>query len=55
MLVGQTNVSLTPTIADESLRAQIERDIAAEKKELDDDLDKLKVYPVIMFGVTYTF
>lgn len=58
VLVGQTKVGLTPTYgsaATAAIKAQIDSDIAAEQKKLDDDLDKLKIYPVIMFGVTYTF
>jgi hypothetical protein len=58
VLVGQTHVGLTPTYgsaATAAIRQNIDDDIAAEQKKLDDDLDKLKVYPVIMFGVTYTF
>jgi len=58
VLVGQTHVGLTPTYgsaATAAVRQSIDADIVAEQKKLDDDLDKLKVYPVIMFGVTYTF
>lgn len=55
VLVGSTNVALTPDIKNDLLRAQIEADVAAEQKKLDDDLDKLKVYPVVMLGITYTF
>jgi hypothetical protein len=58
VLVGRTNVSLTPVYgpaATPAIIAQIDSDVAEEQKKLDDDLDKLKVYPVIMVGITYTF
>lgn len=58
MLVGKTHTDLTATrgsTADDTTWAEIQDSVAAEKEKLDDDLDRLKVYPVIMVGITYTF
>lgn len=57
MLVGKTNTYLTATrgIVDDATWADIQNSVANEKEKLDDNLDELKVYPVISVGITYTF
>lgn len=57
VLVGKTNVDLTATrgVVDDATWAEIQNSVENEKAQLDDNLDKLNVYPVIMVGITYTF
>ena len=55
VLVGKPAAKLTPVGVNPLVKSQIEADIKAEQASIDEDLKDVKVYPVIMFGVTYTF
>ena len=54
---GSPDVTLTPNYGTLTaiLKTTLDNDIAKEQKDLQDELDDYKVYPVISFGVTYTF
>ncbi len=57
MYQGSPDVTLTPNYGTLSAgkKTTLDNDIAQELKDLQDDLDDYKVYPVVSFGATYTF
>ncbi|AFZ03054.1 hypothetical protein [Calothrix sp. PCC 6303] len=55
MFTGSPKVDLDANIVNESLRSQIVQDLQVEKKELEDDLEQLSIYPVLSLGVSYHF
>lgn len=57
VLVGQTKVDLAATrgVVDDTTWDAIQTSVTNEQAALDDDLDRLKIYPVVMLGFTYTF
>jgi hypothetical protein len=55
MFAGSPKVDLEANIVNESLRSQILQDLQVEKKELEDDLKQLSIYPVLSLGVSYQF
>jgi hypothetical protein len=55
MFAGSPKVDLEANIVNESLRSQIVQDLQVEKKELEDDLKPLSIYPVLSLGVSYQF
>lgn len=55
MYHGTPKADLDVTVNNPVLEAQIKNDVAAEKQELLDEIEKYKVYPVVMIGVNYTF
>jgi len=55
MYHGTAKADLDVTVNNPTLEAQIRNDVAAEKQTLLDEIEKYKVYPVIMLGVNYTF
>lgn len=60
VLVGKTKVSLTPIPGElmdteSSAWQDILTEVEKERSNVQDDLDELKIYPVIMVGITYTF
>lgn len=52
---GSPEVSLRATINDPTLQSQLDADVAAEHKRLEDDLEAFTVYPVVSLGVSYRF
>lgn len=56
---GSPNVTLTatPTNAfdDPALRAELDRRVEAERRDLEDELDDFKYYPLVSIGITYRF
>lgn len=55
VLQGSPEVALTSTGGTLSGNPTLQARLAAEEQEIEDDLDSLKVYPVISFGVSYQF
>jgi len=55
MYHGTPKADLDVTVNNPLLEAQIKNDVVAEKQELLDEIEKYKVYPVVMIGVNYTF
>jgi hypothetical protein len=58
MFAGSPQIALTPEFApnaDNSLRTQINNNIEAERKKVQDDLNWLNIYPVFSLGVSYQF
>jgi hypothetical protein len=55
IFAGSPQVDLEANIVNESLRSQIVRDLEVEKKELEDELKPLSIYPVLSLGVSYHF
>ncbi|WP_170833001.1 hypothetical protein [Vreelandella arcis] len=49
------DVSLSTTRNLEAANPQLQQDIRAEEQSLEDDIDKLPVFPVAVLGVAYTF
>jgi len=56
-LVGNPTVDLVATrgIVSDVVAAEIQTSVQNEENTLNDDLNKLNIYPVVMLGVTYTF
>ncbi|PAX57041.1 hypothetical protein [Brunnivagina elsteri] len=52
---GSPQVDLDANIVNDSLSEQINRDLRVEEKELEDDLNGFKIYPVLSLGVSYHF
>jgi hypothetical protein len=52
---GSARTSLTARNCPTSVCDQLSADLAAEKRELDDDVNSFKVYPVIRVGISYKF
>lgn len=58
MFAGSPKVEITPgfgTDATPDLQQQINRNIEAERKKVQDDLNWLNIYPVFSIGVSYQF
>ncbi len=55
MYLGTPKADLEVTVNNPILETQIRDDVEAEKQTLLDEIEKYKVYPVIMLGVNYTF
>ncbi|MDB9486634.1 hypothetical protein PN480_05530 [Dolichospermum circinale CS-1225] len=58
MFAGSPQIALTPEFAlgaDNSLKTQINNNIEAERKKVQDDLNWLNIYPVLSIGVSYQF
>ena len=52
---GQGKSDLTANVINPAIAAQIESDIVKEEASINDDLGKVKLYPVVSLGVNYTF
>ena len=52
---ADVDCSQVPGILEASLERDMERDLELEHDALQDDLDKLKIYPVISLGLSYRF
>lgn len=55
LVATDTDVSLRTSSNLESVDPVLQQDIRAEEQKLKDDIDKLPVFPVAVFGITYTF
>ncbi|TVQ74762.1 MAG: hypothetical protein EA372_01540 [Chromatiaceae bacterium] len=57
MFTGSPDVSLRGQVEtdDDGVRQQFREDVREEERELQDDLDDFKYYPVVSLGVTYRF
>tara|TARA_R110000796_G_scaffold200418_2_gene316434 strand:- start:702 stop:1379 length:678 start_codon:yes stop_codon:yes gene_type:complete len=55
VVATNVDVSLSTTRNLEALNPQLQEDIRAEEQSLEDDIDKLPVFPVAVLGVSYTF
>lgn len=55
MFQGEPEVSLTATASDGSQQARLQADLDAEKADLQSDLDPFTMYPVVSFGISFTF
>lgn len=55
MYHGSGKADLTANGVNSFIAQQLENDIAAEEKSINDDLAKVKFYPVIAIGVNYSF
>ncbi|MFM6755907.1 MAG: hypothetical protein ACKPJ4_02915 [Dolichospermum sp.] len=58
MFAGSPKVEITPgfgPLATPTLRQQINNDIEAERKKVEDDINWLNIYPVFSLGVSYQF
>ncbi len=52
---GMVALKNTNSVAYNALKTRLDRDIAAERKELEDDVDSFKAYPVLSIGISYSF
>ncbi len=52
---GSGTANLTAVGASDTIVNEIENDIVQEEKKINDDLEKVKFYPVVALGVNYTF
>lgn len=55
MFQGSPQIDLRATASDPALQSQLNADLAAEKKNLEDDLGVFTIYPVVSLGVSYRF
>lgn len=55
VVATNVDVSLSTTRNLESIDPILREDIRAEEQSLKDDIDKLPVFPVAVFGIAYTF
>lgn len=55
LIQGGPDVSVTALASDPALQDALNDDIAVEIQELEDDIDRFFVYPVLALGVSYTF
>ncbi|QNI04717.1 hypothetical protein HXW73_05310 [Halomonas sp. SH5A2] len=55
VVATNVDVSLSTTNNFEAANPQLQQDIRAEEQSLEDDIDKLPVFPVAVLGVAYTF
>jgi len=55
MYHGAGTADLKANVINNVIAQQIEADIAAEEKSINDDLAKFKIYPVVAIGINYTF
>lgn len=55
MFQGAPEIDLAAVAANASQQASLDIDLEAEKKDLEDDAKVFNVYPVLTFGVSYTF
>tara|TARA_R110001606_G_C15404041_1_gene653837 strand:+ start:22930 stop:23571 length:642 start_codon:yes stop_codon:yes gene_type:complete len=55
VVATNVDVSLSTTSNFEARDPQLQQDIRAEEQSLEDDIDKLPVFPVAVLGVSYTF
>lgn len=55
VVATNVDVSLSTTRNLEAANPQLQQDIRAEEQTLEDDIDKLPVFPVAVLGVAYTF
>jgi hypothetical protein len=55
MYHGEGRADLKANVINNAIAQQIEADIKAEEKSINDDLAKIKFYPVVTLGVNYTF
>jgi len=55
MFMGTPEVTLHATASDPGLQPQLDADVEEQKKKYEDDVNILRIYPVISVGVSYTF
>jgi len=55
MYSGSPQVALWATASDPALQAQLNTDIEAEVKDIEEDLEAYTIHPVISLGVSYLF
>jgi hypothetical protein len=55
MYSGSPQVALSATASDPALQPLLDADIAAEVKEIEDDLEMYTIHPVVSLGVSYLF
>lgn len=55
VVATDVDVSLRTTSGLENLDAGLRNDLRAEEASLKDDIEKLPVFPVALFGISYTF
>lgn len=55
MYQGSSQVDLWATASDSALQSQLDSDIAAEEKDIEDELSAYTLYPVVSLGVSYRF
>lgn len=55
VVATNVDVSLSTTRNLESINPALQQDLRAEEQSLKDDIDKLPVFPVAVFGIAYTF
>jgi hypothetical protein len=55
MFAGSPKVDITPVGANPALLTQIQADIERERKQLENDLNGLNIYPVLSTGISYQF
>jgi len=55
MYHGEGTANLKANVINNVIAQQIEDDIVAEEKKINDNLAKIKIYPVVALGVNYSF
>ncbi len=55
MMQGDAEIELAATAANPAQQAQLDADLAAEEKELEEDIPDLSIYPVLSLGLAYRF
>lgn len=55
MFQGKADVSLKAVAADPLLQPLLEWDVAREEEELEDDLSQFTLYPILSFGISFSF
>ncbi len=55
MFQGSPNVTISATASDPHLQSILDADIEADTKDIEEDMKVFNVYPVISFGVSYSF
>ncbi len=55
MYTDSPEITLSATVSDPTIQALLDQDIERETAELEDDVESFQWYPVLAFGVSYTF
>lgn len=55
MFQGAPNVDANAVATDPAQQAALDADLEAERSNIEDDLEMFTVYPVLSFGISYTF
>lgn len=55
MFQGAPDISLDATASNSARQAALDADLEVEKQDIEDDAKVFNIYPVLSFGVSYTF